>query len=299
MITSIRLVDFKNFADETLRIGPFTIIVGANASGKSNIRDAFRFLHGIGRRYTLAEIIGGHSETGWNPIRGAGNEVARAGSQQFSVEVETRDDDPSNPTIMHYDISVECAIQDGGGFKIVSEALRANSQLIYKGSLKTDKSKDLERAKAVLEIDVPVYGEQMQDWRYDRPILGQFDPQFSEELNSVEQYEASIALYSAMNHSLALAIDFLSIKFLELSPHEMRKPTFPDNSILGARGENLPSVLKTIWSDINRRDVLIPWLQELTPMDVKRLDFPSDPSGRVHLYLHEGNGREISAVQCF
>ena len=48
MITSLRLVNFKNFADETLRVGPFTVIVGANASGKSNIRDAFRFLHGIG-----------------------------------------------------------------------------------------------------------------------------------------------------------------------------------------------------------------------------------------------------------
>ena len=59
MITSLRLVNFKNFADETLRVGPFTVIVGANASGKSNIRDAFRFLHGIGRGYTLAEILGG------------------------------------------------------------------------------------------------------------------------------------------------------------------------------------------------------------------------------------------------
>ena len=28
MITSIRLVNFKNFADETLRVGPFTVIVG-------------------------------------------------------------------------------------------------------------------------------------------------------------------------------------------------------------------------------------------------------------------------------
>ena len=59
MITSLRLIDFKNFADETLRAGPFTVIVGANTSGKSNIRDAFRFLHGIGRGYTLAQIIGG------------------------------------------------------------------------------------------------------------------------------------------------------------------------------------------------------------------------------------------------
>ena len=37
MITSVRLVNFKNFADETLWIGPFTVIVGTNASGKSNI----------------------------------------------------------------------------------------------------------------------------------------------------------------------------------------------------------------------------------------------------------------------
>ena len=75
MITSLRLVDFKNFADETLRVGPFTVIVGANASGKSNIRDAFRFLHGIGRGYTLAEILGGRWGPGgqaeWHSVRGA------------------------------------------------------------------------------------------------------------------------------------------------------------------------------------------------------------------------------------
>ena len=88
MITSIRLMNFKSFADETLRVGHFTVIVGANASGKSNIRDAFRFLHGIGRGYTLAEIIGGKYGPGgqreWEPIRGAPNEIARLGSSSFS-----------------------------------------------------------------------------------------------------------------------------------------------------------------------------------------------------------------------
>ena len=59
MISSFKLINFKNFANEQLRVGPFTVIVGANASGKSNIRDAFRILHGIGRGYTLSEIIGG------------------------------------------------------------------------------------------------------------------------------------------------------------------------------------------------------------------------------------------------
>ena len=71
MITSVKMVNFKNFADETLKVGPFTVIVGANASGKSNIRDAFRFLHGVGRGYTLAEILGGSTARGvkWSGSR--------------------------------------------------------------------------------------------------------------------------------------------------------------------------------------------------------------------------------------
>ncbi len=59
MIESLHLRNFKSFADATLTVGGLTVVVGVNASGKSNLRDAFRFLHGIGRGYTLPEIIGG------------------------------------------------------------------------------------------------------------------------------------------------------------------------------------------------------------------------------------------------
>ncbi len=74
MFTSLRLERFKNFKDAELKLGPFTVLIGANASGKSNIRDAFRFLHGIARGYSLAEIIGEkYGEGGervWTGIRG-------------------------------------------------------------------------------------------------------------------------------------------------------------------------------------------------------------------------------------
>ena len=74
MFTSLRLERFKKLRDAELKLGPFTVLIGANASGKSNIRDAFRFLHGIGRGYSLAEIIGEkYGEGGervWTGIRG-------------------------------------------------------------------------------------------------------------------------------------------------------------------------------------------------------------------------------------
>ena len=55
-LTQIVLEQFKGFADARASLGGFTVVVGTNASGKSNLRDALRFLHGIARGYTLAEI---------------------------------------------------------------------------------------------------------------------------------------------------------------------------------------------------------------------------------------------------
>lgn len=90
MLKRLRLERFKSFADATLELGPFTLLVGTNASGKSNLRDAFRFLHGIGRGYTLAEIIGEKRSEGekvWGGIRGGTRGLAFQGAETFALEV--------------------------------------------------------------------------------------------------------------------------------------------------------------------------------------------------------------------
>ena len=131
MITSLRLVNFKNFADETLRVGPFTVIVGANASGKSNIRDAFRFLHGIGRGYTLAEILGGKYGGGgqreWEPIRGAASEVVRFGRPQFSLEVGFE----LNDTEKHYSIEIGYEPAGYSIFQFLKEKLTSDEETVF------------------------------------------------------------------------------------------------------------------------------------------------------------------------
>ena len=93
MITSLHLKQFKNFKDATLRLGSFTVLIGANASGKSNIRDAFLFLHGIGRGYSLAEILGEKyvgGERVWGGIRGGIREVAYWGLNDFALTVRLK-----------------------------------------------------------------------------------------------------------------------------------------------------------------------------------------------------------------
>ena len=88
-LTSLELWDFKSFADETLRLGPFTLIVGDNSSGKSNLVDALRILHGVGRGYDMSDILRGRRGDGgqmeWEPIRGAPGAIARDGHLRFQL----------------------------------------------------------------------------------------------------------------------------------------------------------------------------------------------------------------------
>src|SRR6266851_247088 len=91
MIQSLHLTNFKNFRDATLTFGKgrLTLLVGTNASGKSNLRDAFRFLHGIGLGFTLADIIGEKYIGGvpvWKGIRGGTKEIAYHGAVSFSLK---------------------------------------------------------------------------------------------------------------------------------------------------------------------------------------------------------------------
>lgn len=44
MLTAIHLSQFKSYQQESLPLSPLTLMIGANASGKSNAIEAFRLL---------------------------------------------------------------------------------------------------------------------------------------------------------------------------------------------------------------------------------------------------------------
>ncbi len=277
MITSIRLVNFKNFADETLHVGPFTVIVGANASGKSNIRDAFRFLCGIGTGFTLAEIIGGKSRSDWEPIRGAANEIIRFGQEMFSIEVEMELGDGR----AQYMIEVGYHERKSGEFRIKKEIFIAGSETIFTAHSDGEKLRvrgawDKEQKENLLESN--------------RAVLRQLTiPPIPIEPMSKQ------AFYEFLPKIAEVVFILFEMRFLELSPDQMRKPSFPGADMLGDFGENLPTVLEKICTDPKRQEILTSWVHELTPMDVQRFEFPRDPSGRVYLMLCEANGRKVSA----
>ena len=270
MITSLRLENFKNFADETLRVGPFTVIVGANASGKSNIRDAFRFLHGIGRGYTLAEIVGGNYGADWKPIRGSASEIVRFGASssngepgQFALEVGMRlhrGAAAASPRDATYRIQTRPEALGVGGLSVVAESLRIGSKDVYSERVFDDRRMELSRTQPALS-QIPHWASDFETFAKARTVID----------------------------------EFRSARFFDFRPDRMREPASPGRTGLGDSGEYLPIVLKEICADSGRKSVLIDWVRELTPMDVKDFEFSSDASDKVHLVIRERCGGKVRA----
>ena len=306
MITSLRLKNFKNFADETLRMGPFTVIVGANASGKSNIRDALRVLHGIGRGYRLAEIIGGKYGAGgqveWEQIRGAVDEVIRLGSSSCSLQVnmwitEGGDSPPrdfSSSDFLtgikrkaNYSIRVSQA-RNSGTFSVIEERFAAGATTVYTSHPPYGDPVREQGDETHLLLRMAKTGDQRKygnriSVRPDQPAM----TQISEHKRVVQRQKALVS--HAINH-------LNDMRFLDLSPASLRKPAFPGQTILGDSGENLPTVLKEICDDPKRRRALIEWTRELTPMDIRDFEFPTDQTtGHVQLAFEETSGKSVSA----
>lgn len=289
MITSLSLVDFKNFANETLRVGPFTVIVGANASGKSNIRDAFRFLHGIGRGYSLAEILGGKHGVGgqieWAGIRGAAMEVIRFRKTAFSLQVRL----PGYA----YRIDVGSDTTRPGVFRVTREELTRTGTYGIASPIYTshpewpdpvrDQDNDLNLFLRMGKTgNQRKYGDRISV-RPDQPAL----TQIREHRHVVRRHK---------EHAEQVTEAFAQMRFLDLIPELMRQPAFPGQVMLGDSGENLPTVLREICADPTRKETLASWTRELTPMDVVDFEFPTDPlTGRVQLAIKEKNNRTVSA----
>lgn len=88
MLTSLTLHDFKSFRHAELKLSRLTLLVGANASGKSNVFDAIRFLQGLALGMSPADVLRGRWEGGreiWPPIRGGVGEVTRYGERQLRL----------------------------------------------------------------------------------------------------------------------------------------------------------------------------------------------------------------------
>jgi predicted ATPase len=301
MFTSLRLERFKNFKDAELKLGPFTVLIGANASGKSNIRDAFRFLHGIARGYKLADIIGEkYGEGGervWSGIRGGTREIAYAQNSSFALEVKT-------------------LVPVGNGplppfNKNHKEVLR---QFDYRVKIEFDRDQTIPlMACERFQDDKPDYGvegtiinnefrtqlvssdgviDEVVALPRNRPFVYTLAHSLGENVSVRSELQSTLTNIQSRLHIFINQIS--RMRFFDWSLDALRQPSMPGQDILSDNGRNLSSVLYAICQDEQQKRNLLSWIKTLTPMDVVDFEFPADPIGRVLATLVERNDQKIS-----
>lgn len=291
MLKTLRLERFKNFETAELQLGPLTLLVGTNASGKSNIRDAFRFLHGISRGYNLAEIIGEKwgegGELQWRGIRGGTKEAPFPGESVFAIETEMSVQDDGSERNASYRIKVDVG-RNGKPPRIVEEHLRIKGRGKFVFDSHPDGVASLPMDDFHIAVRLTKKGQsgfigRTLNFTNSRPVLHQV-------LDHPEVKPPAVKELSR----LAMG-SLTSMRFLDLNPEAMRNPSLPGQTNLGDQGQNLSAVLQAICEDESKKRALVEWLKALTPMDAKDFEFPQDQAGRVLVTLVEASGQRISA----
>lgn len=298
MIRKLRLINFKNFSDVELTLGPLTILIGTNASGKSNLRDAFRFLHGISRGYLLSDIIGVKYGAGgnleWQGIRGGPLEATYQKALTFAISIDFDIDFEGQSKKASYSIEVEPGSSPSLKSRVVSESLYFGREMIFDSNPnKEPLTQEDDQHLAVRIIPGGNYRRgHLEKFISNQPVLTQIEEKsIKPRLENGRDQSAKKA-----RQIINQCISTLSpMRFLDLSPDAMRLPSLPGQTVLGDRGENLSSVLQAIYEDKLGKLILTEWIKELTPMDAKDFEFPSDLTGKILVNLVEENGQRTSA----
>lgn len=143
MITELRLRNWKSFSDATLFIDPITVIIGTNASGKSNIFDALKLLSALASPVDIVDIV--------KNVRGGAEGIIRRGEQLCNLTI-TMEGDKSKEQLI-FDVAL--ALDEQRNVYIKDESLILNTT---KKNLVLFERKELDKMNKSL-VSVALYTE--------------------------------------------------------------------------------------------------------------------------------------------
>ncbi|KYF61550.1 hypothetical protein BE11_12785 [Sorangium cellulosum] len=260
MLTRIEIDGFKTFEGMTLDLAPFAVILGPNASGKSNLFDAIRF---------LSQLASVDLRTACRGLRGEPHELFRRGPDgqpgtmiRLAVEVllepSVRDPWGQEVELVHsrvrYEVEIE-RVQDKRGIErlvvkreeakalVLSEdkwpLARSASTAFQAAFLKYAKHRRTPLLETVIKDDKPTF-QIHQDIRQGRVRPAE----------AVESTVLSSITSAEFPHLYALREELRSWRFLQLDPASLRRPSptiAPE--ALAPDGSNLASVLARVQAE--------------------------------------------------
>ncbi|MBF0435343.1 MAG: AAA family ATPase [Magnetococcales bacterium] len=286
MLAAITLKNFRSYRQQArLPLSSLTVLIGANASGKSNAIEGVRLLGWLAQKQNLSAIQYA-VQNGDRVVRGTIGDLVfdrkESRNQSFGLGVETNEPEWNRLTMT--------LSHRGNGLHIIAETLthpHASVPLYV-----------LDQPSVSPGTDVSV--------AYNNFVRGRNKPRVTcTDQMAIFTQLTTPAIFANHRESKKLippvtkqiGVQLSAILFLDPAPNRMRDYTFPSETSLQSDGRNLSAVLYNLWgkdktnknNDQNRKDILA-FIQNLPEQKITNLSFIEEPRGGVMVQLTETFG---------
>jgi predicted ATPase len=274
MIQSFSIENFKSFRKATLPLSPLTLLIGANASGKSNAIEAVQLLSWLASGRSLNDLLYDVREEelslrgGLKGLEGAGSKILLGCKVIESVDL---------PVL---GLSVTLKIGDTGP-QINGISLFFDSNIGYKLDLGDEKriNRLVELAGPEMTAALGIAGSPIG------PLAGTIvGVLLGSRLTGPSIPEQSFGETRKILKELG------SIFLLDPSPKRMREYSFLQEKQLKRDGSALSSVLRFLTEEAQKKTSILELIGSLPEQDINDISYLLTPRGEVMVQLHETFG---------
>ncbi|NLI13906.1 AAA family ATPase [Pelotomaculum propionicicum] len=275
MLSQLRFKKFKSFADATMPVEPITIMIGANASGKSNAIDGLQILSGLATNRELVDILDGirGQEQG---IRGGSRGAPRYDSTSFELGCSFN--------YAEYNLDYEIKIGVKPRVWLLSESLykkvprtKQKKQLVYRTSSPDEKSGDIQ---VVFHTNQRGRNPQVPFLR-NHSILSQIPGRFPADSNAAPEVRK---IFDKVTSTLR------GILILNPIPHLMRDYVHRSRTKIVPTAENLSAVIVELIKNRDTKQLILRYLQDFPEQQIVDIKVLDTPTGDVMLSFIEQFG---------
>ena len=284
MLATFTFSNFKSFRDAQLPLGPLTVLIGANAAGKSNAIEALRLLSWLAQGQKLSSIQYAVNSAD-RVVRGRIEDLCHRGQNQFGLGCITDD--------LHWNrLTMQISIREG------------------ELHISAEKIDELPATVPLYNMDQPSTGLNTDAGvAYNNFARGGNKPHITvsdqtavfAQLESAVRFESTHRKAQETIPEVAKRFQLLlsNILFLDPAPARMREYSFTNDKRLLGDGTNLSSVLHRLWGAdadaqaepyLTQRAAILAFIQSLPEQDIAGLSFLDGPRGEVMLQLLETFG---------
>jgi predicted ATPase len=274
MFSEFRYENFKSYREAEFPLAPLTLLIGTNASGKSNALEGIRFLSWLSQGQRLDDALRAVQEDDVT-IRGSLDTLGYHGAGSFSLGCSLASTSPWE----HFEVTLH---------------IEGNDLYIAEESIYGDHSKvplyEIAHSPDEYGYEVKVaYNNFAQGGRKpqiacsnQRSVLTQLDT--PSRFNNEKSQETIPSVTEQFRRSLQ------QILFLDPDPRRMREYSFADEKKLIGDGRNLSGVLYNLCQDKDRKQEILDFIEALPEQDFQDISFVETPRNEVMVELTESFG---------